>query len=159
MSKKKLVNPGNRIVVDTNIVFSGILNSSGKIGKLLLHSKASFQFYSCDFLRAELMKHRNKLLKITKLAPDELDELEQLVIGNITFINEALIPQKYLIESEALLQNIDPNDTPFLALAKQLDAKLWTGDMELYNGLSAKGEKNIILTADLSNRLDKLERG
>jgi len=70
MAKKKDL---TRIVVDTNIVFSGILNSSGKIGKLLLHSKAHFQFYTCDFLKVELLKHRNKLLKLTKLESDELN--------------------------------------------------------------------------------------
>jgi predicted nucleic acid-binding protein len=155
MAKKKdLV----RIVVDTNIVFSGILNSSGKIGKLLLHSKAHFQFYTCDFLKVELLKHRTKLLKLTKLEVDELTELENLVTANISFINESLIPTKFLTDAEILLHDIDLNDTPFVALSKHLKARLWTGDMILYNGLLEKGEKNIVLTSDLSKQLDKLER-
>ena len=68
-----------RIIVDTNIVFSAILNSSSKIGKILLHSKGHFQFYSCDYLRIEINRHRNRLLKLTKLSEDELAELESLV--------------------------------------------------------------------------------
>lgn len=158
MAQKKTPADPIRIIVDTNIVFSGILNSSGKIGKLLLNSRAHFRFYTCDFLKIELLKHRKKLLKITKLPPDEMDELEQLVCSNITFINEALIPAKFLVEAEKVLQDIDPNDTPFVALSKHLKAKLWTGDMVLYNGLAAKGEKNIILTTDLSKQLDRSER-
>ena len=146
-----------KIVVDTNIIFSGILNSSGKIGKILLHSKSHFQFYTCNFLRIELLKHREKLLKLTKLPGENLDELQNLVIGNITFINEKLLPVKLLQSTETLLQNIDTNDTVFVALAKHLQAKLWTGDMQLYNGLKTKKFKEVITTVELSLLLDSLE--
>lgn len=147
-----------RIIVDTNIVFSAILNSGSRIGKILLNSKEYFKFYSCDYLRAEIKRHKNKLLKLTKLTEDELEELEGLITHKITFINERLLPQKVFQETEMLLKLIDPNDTPFVALAKHLKGKLWTGDMQLYNGLKAKRFKDIILTADLSLMLDNLER-
>jgi predicted nucleic acid-binding protein len=148
-----------RIVVDTNIVFSGMLNSSSKIGKILINANTHFQFYSCDYLRKEIRKHKVKLLKLTKLSEDSLNELESIITKNITFINEALLPQSIIKSTEILLKNIDINDTPFVALAKQLDAKLWTGDKELYNGLKSKRFKNIISTAELSYLLDELENG
>lgn len=147
-----------RIIVDTNIVFSAILNSSGRIGKILLNSKQHFQFYSCDYLRVEIQKHRGKLLKLTKLSEGKLLELENLIIHNITFINEGLLPQELLIATEILLKSIDPNDTPFVALATHLEGKLWTGDLQLYNGLKSNHFKDIILTIDLSHLLDELER-
>ena len=147
-----------RIIVDTNIVFSAILNSSSKIGKILLHSKGHFQFYSCDYLRTEINRHRNRLLKLTKLSEDELAELESLVTHNITFIDERLLPQALLKQTEILLKSIDPNDTPFVALTKHLEGKLWTGDMQLYNGLKTKRFKDILTTAELSILLDDLER-
>jgi predicted nucleic acid-binding protein len=147
-----------KIVVDTNIVFSGLLNSSSKIGKILINSSHHFEFYTCDFLRYELLKHRNKLLKRTKLNTEELEELELLITSNITFINEALIPVNIISSTELLLAEIDINDLPFVALAKNLKAKLWTGDKELYKGLRAKKFKDIITTAELSELLDDLER-
>ena len=147
-----------RIIVDTNIVFSAILNSGSKIGKILLHSKGHFQFYSCDYLRTEINRHRNRLLKLTKLSEDELAELESLVTHNITFIDERLLPQDLLKQTEILLKSIDPNDTPFVALTKHLEGKLWTGDMQLYNGLKTKRFKDILTTAELSILLDDLER-
>ena len=147
-----------RIIVDTNIVFSAILNSSSKIGKILLHSKGHFQFYSCDYLRTEINRHRNRLLKLTKLSEDELAELESLVTHNITFIDERLLPQDLLKQTEILLKSIDPNDTPFVALTKHLEGKLWTGDLQLYNGLKTKRFKDILTTAELSILLDDLER-
>ncbi len=147
-----------KIIVDTNIVFSAILNSGSRIGKILLHSKGHFQFFSSNYLRVEIHKHHNKLLKFTNLTKSELTELETLVTLNITFIDERLLPQKLLIETETLLKLVDPNDTPFVALTKHLEGKLWTGDMKLYNGLKAKRFKDIITTAELSILLNEFER-
>jgi len=109
-------------------------------------------------LRIELLKHRDKLIKLTKLPTEDLEELESLITENITFINEKLIPEKTIVATENLLSDIDLNDTPFVALSKHLKAKLWTGDKELTTGLQAKHFRNIITTNDLSDLLDKLER-
>ena len=147
-----------KIIVDTNIVFSAILNSNSRIGKILLNSKEHFQFFSCNYLQVEIYRHRNKLLKLTKLTEVQLSELESLVTRKITFIDERLIPNDLLIKTEIQLKSIDPNDTVFVALAKRLEGKLWTGDMRLYNGLKAKRFKDIILTSELSLLLDDLER-
>jgi len=146
-----------KIIVDTNIVFSAILNSSSRIGKILLHSKGHFQFFTSSYLRTEIQRHRNKLSKLTKLTEADLTELETLVTQNITFIDERLLPQDLLLKTETLLKSIDPNNTPFVALTKHLDGKLWTGDMQLYNGLKAKRFKGIVTTAELSLLLDDLE--
>jgi predicted nucleic acid-binding protein len=147
-----------KIIVDTNIVFSAILNSNSRIGKILLNSKEHFQFYTCDYLRIEILRHRNKILKLTNLTELDLTELEELITHKITFISERLLPQELLLKTEILLKSIDTNDTPFVALTKHLEGKLWTGDMQLYNGLKAKRFKDIILTTDLSRMLDDLEQ-
>ena len=127
-----------KIIVDTNIVFSAILNSNSRIGKILLNSKEHFQFFTCNYLRTEIQRYRNKLLKLTKLTEDQLSELENLLTQHITFIDERLIPQDLLIKTEIQLKAIDPDDTVFVALAKHLEGKLWTGDLQLYNGIKAK---------------------
>jgi predicted nucleic acid-binding protein len=147
-----------KIIVDTNIVFSALLNSSSRIGKILLNSKEHFQFYTCNYLRAEILRHHSRLLKLTGLSVDELAELERLVTSHIVFIDERLLPQELLLKTENLLKTIDPSDTPFVALTVHLAGKLWTGDMQLYRGLKLKRFKDIILTADLSLLLDDLER-
>ena len=87
-----------KIIVDTNIVFNGILNSNNQIGKILINSNKHFEFYSCDFLKVEIQKHQEKLLKLTKLSKNELHELEMLVTSNIKFLNEGLIPNRDFID-------------------------------------------------------------
>ncbi len=146
-----------KIVVDTNIVFSAILNTDSRIGKTLLNSKNHFQFYSCHYLQIEMQRHRNKLLNLTKLPEDALAELTFLVMNPIIFIDERLLPQALLLTTEALLQSIDPNDTPFVALTTYLGGKLWTGDRKLYEGLQSKQFTEVLSTADLLLLRDHLE--
>ena len=147
-----------KIIVDTNIIFSAILNSNSRIGKILLNSKEHFQFFTCNYLKIEIQRHRNKLLKLTKFSEDQLSELQELITQHITFIDERLIPQDLLVKTETQLKAIDPDDTVFVALTKHLEGKLWTGDLQLYKGLKAKRFKDIILTSELSLLLDDLER-
>ena len=42
------------LIVDANIVFSGILNSNGKIGDLLINSTSVFEYIAPEFLRHEI---------------------------------------------------------------------------------------------------------
>lgn len=143
-----------RIIVVTNIVFSAILNSNSRIAKILLNSKSNLHFFSCSFLQMEIARHRTKLQKITRLNEEQIIELERLVTHHITFIDERLIPTKVLSKAELQVQNIDINDTVFVALTKHLKGKLWTGDLQLYKGLKAKRFKDVILTSELSSLLD-----
>jgi predicted nucleic acid-binding protein len=48
------------------------------------------------------------------------------------------IPIGTWAEARRLCREIDPKDTPFIALTLHLDGRLWTDD-ELINGLRPKG--------------------
>ena len=147
-----------KIVVDTNIVFSAILNSTGRIGQILITSKSNFQFYSCVFLKTELNRHQDKLLKLTKPSIEELEELQDLITKNITFIHESLLPEKTIIAAEKLLIDVDLNDSVFVALTKNLKAKLWTGDKELIKGLKSKKFKDVFTTGEILEILERIEK-
>jgi predicted nucleic acid-binding protein len=138
-----------KIVIDSNIVFSGLLNMESKIGELLIKSKNYFDFYSVDQLKFELLKHKAKLIKIAGYSDEEYHEARELAISKIRLIRDKLIPKSNLVEAEKLLQGVDLDDTIFVALASHLSAKLWTGDQELIKGLSKKGYHNTISTKEL----------
>jgi len=138
-----------KIIVDSNIVFSGMLNMESRIGELLIKSKNYFDFYSVDQLKFELQKHKTKLIKIAGYSEAECHEARELAISKIRFIRDELIPKSNLVEAEKLLQGVDLDDTVFVALANHLNAKLWTGDLELIKGLSKKSYQNTITTKEL----------
>jgi predicted nucleic acid-binding protein len=61
-----------KFVVDTNIVFSAVLNTDGKIGDLIMNSHGVLEFYSYDAFRSELKKHLPKLLERSKMSEEQL---------------------------------------------------------------------------------------
>ncbi len=138
-----------KIVVDTNIIFSTLLNSDGTIGDLIFNSNKHFQFYSCSYMRFEIQKHWEKLKKISKLSDKELEISYALILSKIKFINEEIIPVEVWLTSEKITENIDIDDIDFVALTKFLKATLWTGDKILYNGLKNIGFKKVFDTKDL----------
>ncbi|MCA1761189.1 MAG: putative toxin-antitoxin system toxin component, PIN family [Bacteroidales bacterium] len=144
-----------KVVVDTNIVFSAILNSQSWIGQILLHSGNSIRFYSPGFLKKEIKNHKTKIKHFTKLPNDEIDELINLLYSKIHFIEETLIPKETLLIADKLTRPVDFDDAVFIALAMHLNCKLWTGDKKLSNFLKINGFSNICSTNDLKEKFKR----
>jgi predicted nucleic acid-binding protein len=144
-----------KIIVDTNIIFSGLLNTNGTIGDLIFNSDGFFEYYSCDYMRFEIEKHWEKLKRISKLSNEDLNESRFKLFTKINFINESLIPSKTWISAEKIVSDIDVDDTDFVALTKHLKGFLWTGDKELYNGLKANKFNRVYQTSELISLRDK----
>ena len=143
-----------RIIVDTNIVFSALLNSNSLIGKILLDSRDVFHFYSCKYLQKEIHRHTDKILQHSGLNNDDLSELIALVESRIFFLEEELLPVTVITEAKELVKDVDFDDFAFVAIANHLNALLWTGDKKLISGLRQKGYRRIISTADLLDMKD-----
>ncbi|MDT0643302.1 PIN domain-containing protein [Zunongwangia sp. F363] len=143
------------IIVDTNIVFSGILNPEGDISDILLNSGDIFQFYSPGFLLEELEKHHQKLLQISGYSETDLNFLKISLLKKIEFINPEFIQQSNWVKAAALAKDVDAYDIPFIALGLQLNAPLWTGDKKLMQGLQRKGYNSILNTKLLEEIRDK----
>ena len=135
-----------KIIVDTNIIFSAILNTNGIIGEIIFDSDAVFEFYSCSYMRYEIDKHWSKLKRISKLSDEDIKESLFRIFTKIHFINEDLIPSKIWLKAEALMSLVDID---FVALTTYMDGILWTGDKALYNGLKKKGFKKVLNTQEL----------
>ncbi len=146
-----------KFVVDTNIVFSAVLNTEGRIGDLIMNSHGLLDFYTCDTLRAELKRHRGKLRELSKLNEDQLDQSIYQITTSLNFTSEALIPFEFWLKGAELVRDIDMDDIAFIALSEYLGCKLWTGDRELIKGLAKKGYHNFITTEELLHLRSLLE--
>lgn len=138
-----------RIVVDTNIVFSAILNTNSKIARIILQPKSTLNLYSTEQLQYELAEHWNKLKALSKYSEIELHKISTLITSRIKFISVEFIPLKLLLKTEVLTRDIDIDDTEFVALAEHIRGKLWTGDKELIKGLKRKKWDKRVSTEDL----------
>ncbi len=147
-----------KIVIDTNIIFSAFLNINSRIGQMLL-SIGHYDFYAPDYIRIEVIKHKQKIKKIAHISENEFLELYELIMKNITVLHHTLIPGETYKKAKLLCENIDIDDTAFVAVTEFLKGNLWTGDMKLLKGLSGKGYKQLILTDELFQDLLKKERG
>ena len=138
-----------KIIVDTNIIFSCLLNSQGTIGDLIFNSETVFDFYSNQYMRFEIRKHWNKLKNISKLTDLEIEIAYEKMLTKLTFINEELIPQNDWEKAEVLVKDIDLDDSDFVALTRYLKGSLWTGDKPLYEGLKAQRFRSVYNTQDM----------
>ena len=138
-----------RIIVDANIVFSGILRSDGKIGDILINSGGIFKFIAPDFLRIEIHRHHEKLIKISKLTIDQVLEAEFQICKSINFISDEQISKENWNYAEELVYDIDIKDVSYIAFSKQFKAKVWSGDKSLIKGLASKGFTNFISMNEL----------
>ena len=138
-----------KLVIDTNIVFSTLLNPHSAIGEILMNIQDEFAFFAPELLKDELKKYAPKITAYSKLDSKTLTEIKELILSAIICISEESISEQSWIEAFALTKDIDEDDTPFIALAIELKAKLWTGDKTLSNGLSKKGSSLTISTTEL----------
>lgn len=138
-----------KIIIDTNIIFSALLNSTGTIGDLIFNSDKTFEFYSCSYMKHEIDKHWGKLMSISKLTDSQLQVARFELFKKINFINEELIPEKQWLSAERIVKDIDVDDLDFVALTNFIKGYLWTGDKPLYNGLKERNFRKVINTTEL----------
>jgi putative PIN family toxin of toxin-antitoxin system len=136
------------IVVDTNIVFSAILRGESNIGNIIFGSRA-IKFYAPDFLKQEIFNHKPKLQRHLRLASQSLDELIHLVLSRVDFFNEELIPQRHWQAALKLVEAIDQDDAPFIALSLYKKAVLWTGDKRLIEAVKKQKRLKVVTTQEL----------
>lgn len=138
-----------KIIVDSNIIFSAILNVNSRIGQILMNGSEDFDFYAPKYVRTELFRHQEKIKKITGITNEEFLELYELILKNVTILNHSILPKKDFTKAFEYCCDIDENDTIFVGFSEYLKAKLWTGDKKLTQGLKIKGFKRTIATNDL----------
>lgn len=147
-----------RVIVDANIVFSGILNAKGKIGDLLINSTGLIDFIAPDFLRIEIRRHHNRLVELSKMSLEQVVEAEFQICKDIKFISEEQVSLANWNSAYELVKDIDPKDVQYIAFSKQFNRKVWSGDKILIAGLERKGFTNMLTTDKLNKLREEIKR-
>jgi len=127
----------NLVVIDTNLVFSALIPKASQIREILFEN--NMEFYSPNILISEIYKHKDKLLKCSKLTESEFYLYFNAIIERINFIPTDFISLESRQKAYDLCKDVDIKDTPFVALSIYLMVPLWTGDKKLKEGLIQKG--------------------
>ena len=146
-----------KIIVDANIIFSGILNTKGKIGDLLINSLGLIDFIAPDFLRVEIRKHYKRIVKISKLSIEDIVESEFQICKDIKFISEEQISNTNWHTAYGLVEDIDEKDIHYVAFSLQFNRKIWSGDKQLIKGMTKKGFHEFLTTDELFKIREELK--
>ena len=124
------------VIVDTNIIFSALVNKNSKISSFLLSPTHPLVMPKYGFV--ELFKHKEKISKASKHSSDEILEMLYELIRRIDFFDENSISVHALQKSWSLVKDVDPKDMLFVALTIEMNGLLWTGDVKLRSSLKSK---------------------
>lgn len=142
------------VVIDTNIVFSALLNPKSNIGEILIDAGNEFEFCAPEMLILELNKYKSKIEQHTKLSKTQIRIIRNIILESIHFISEELISKESWNTAFSLTKDVDENDTPFVALAIELNTSLWSGDKKL-SKLNKERTSLIINTTELRKILNE----
>jgi predicted nucleic acid-binding protein len=142
-----------KIVIDTNIIFSALVNSKSAIMDIIIGANERCRFYASDYTNIELKNHYEKLKKASKLTDNEMEIAKYELFKYLNFVTLDVITEDYWKEAEKLISDVDVDDIAFVALSIYLQAHLWTGDKVLYDGLKSKGFDKVLSTTELKQQL------
>ena len=86
---------------------------------------------------------------MSKLSEDEFDQLRDELFECLTFISEEQIPYEFWHNAIPIVRDIDMDDIAFVALTDYMEAKLWTGDKRLLEGMEQRAYTKGISTENL----------
>lgn len=113
-----------KLVLDSNIIFSALIKKS-KTRDLILSDL--FELYAPEYIFNEIIKHKELLLRKSKLDQGDFDGLLLLLQKHIHLFTKEKYDKKMAI-AEDILRNIDITDSPFLALALAFNCSIWSND-------------------------------
>jgi predicted nucleic acid-binding protein len=126
-----------KIIVDSNIIFSSLLNRHSSISDTLFRKEIDFVMPKYAYI--ELFKYKEKIIRLSRHNEEEILEILYKLFKNVNIFDENLLAPNTLKKAYQLVKDVDEKDIIFVALTIELDGLLWTGDKKLIKGLQKKG--------------------
>lgn len=125
------------VVVDTNVIITAVISGSPYVIEKLIAPGISV--VSPKFIIIELFKHSERIQKASHLSQKDILNLLSSLVESIKLYDEATISIGSWTEAYRIAGAVDEKDIPFVALALELDARLWTKDQPLIDELRRFG--------------------
>ncbi len=126
------------LITDSNILISALITPKGIMASIF-KQKSHLQFTAPDYIFEELKEHWQKVVECSDLTEKQLKEELKYYKTRIKLSYVSEIPTPTLLKAHALVDDIDEDDTFFIALHLHTGHKIWSGDEKLKKGLTAKG--------------------
>lgn len=132
-----------RIVVNTNRIIAALIKDSAS-RKVLLSDK--LEFVTVGITKLEIGKYKNEIMEKAKINEEDFIKLLSILFSRIFVINDVVIQDK-MGEAKIIMDEIDPADTPFIALALSVENDgIWSEDrhFELQNKIKIWKTKDLL---------------
>lgn len=137
-----------KIVIDTNIIISGLLKDS--ITRKILLSEL-FEFYLPEIVMVEVNKHIPYIAKKSNLSEEQIKSLLNIFLKNFKLVPINEYSDK-MNEAIKIMEKIDEKDSQFIALALSIkNDGIWSNDRHF----EKQKEIQVFKTSDIINILDK----
>lgn len=145
------------VVVDANVIISGIINPYGTISELILLESPNIDFVTPEYAIEEIASHKIRICKSAGITISQFEEVLNNFLSCILSFTVDSVQASHVQHATDLTSSIDTKDTWYVASAIALDALLWTGDLKLYRGLRRKGFNNIVTTKEVNQIIKGLQ--
>ncbi len=89
---------------------------------------SNIEFIAPEYTFTEILKHTNIIEKKSKLSPDDLRHVMEMLFSRITIYPKEEYADCYA-QAKEIMKDIDPDDAPFLALAMKTKVDgIWSED-------------------------------
>lgn len=119
-----------QLVIDTNILISALLKDDSLTANLIKSDSLKIFYPDYGLIEIEHYKKHINSKREKQLQQKSLDYILKFVLESIEIIPSQLYIQK-MKEAFELIRDFDEKDTPFLALALQLNCPIWSNDKHL----------------------------
>jgi len=128
------------VIADSNLIISSLYSPTGTIATILKTEK-NVQFTAPDFIFTEIENHFTEIVDVTDKSKRELNFELKKIVAKIKFVPVSEIPMLHIKKAISIVEDIDIDDTFFVALHLYKKHKIWTGDKVLIKGLEKKDTK------------------
>ena len=140
-----------KVIVDTNRIMAALIKDSAS-RKILMSGK--FEFLTIGVAKHEIEKYKHELMEKAQVSEEEFNQILSLLYSKIFIVDDKVIESK-MEEAKVVMDKIDPNDTPFIALALSVESDgIWSHDKHFEKQNKLKIWKTGILLKLLDENLE-----